>query len=278
VTGEVAQRDSRPAGQAADPGNGPIVVLSYLHSGAEAVQEALAAGTDLACTQATGIVPLAAAAVETWQRLEDRPGRPVSALAAASVRELITTQLITVLSAGRGSRWCELAVTSPDLAARFAQVVPATRFVCVHRASAAVIQAGVEAGRWGLGGQVPPSYIMSYSGNSVAALAAYWAESTQALLTFEAAHPRVSHRIRYEDIVTGPGQALDTVQAALSLRPRVRTGLLEPVDPDAQAAEQAGAADPAGLPVDKIPRPLRETIARLHTELGYPHLPGPGPA
>jgi hypothetical protein len=241
------------------------------------VQEALSAGTDLACTRGTGILPLCATAVETWQRLENRPGRPVSALAAASVRELITTQMITVLSAGNGSRWCELAVTAPDVAASFAQVMPATRFVCVYRSSVPVILAGVQDAGWGLAGQLPATYIMSYPGNSAAALAAYWADSTQALLAFEAAHPELTHRIRYEDVVASPDQVLATAREALALRPRAAGGLPDP-GPQPLDGQDPGDPDPAGLPVEKIPAPLRATMARLHTELGYPPVPGLAPA
>lgn len=255
-------------------------MLSYLHSGAAAVQDALSTGTNLACTQATGILPLCASAVETWQRLENRQGRPVSPLAAASVRELVTTQLITVLSAGHGSRWCELALTSPDVAAHFAHILPAARFVCVHRSSAQVIEAGVEAGRWGLGGQVPPTYIMSYPGNSVAALAAYWAESTQALMAFEAAHPQVSHRIRYEDAVADPDQALAGVRESLALDQLASrhnglpdpalllpSGLLPPgLSPDGPGPD---VPSPNGIPAGKIPPALGATLARLNAELGY---------
>lgn len=50
---------------AADGPAAPVVILSYAHSGARLVQQALADGIDLACTEATGILPLreAAAAV-----------------------------------------------------------------------------------------------------------------------------------------------------------------------------------------------------------------------
>jgi hypothetical protein len=263
--------NTRPAAEgdaaaAPGPGNGPVIVLSYLHSGAYLVQQALSAGTDLVCTQASGIVASCATAAETWQRLENRTGR-LSPLAAASVRKLVNAQLITVLSAGTGSRWCELAISSPDMAASFGEVIPAARFVCVHRSSVPVIQAGAQAGLWGLGGQIPASFVMSYPGNSVAALAAYWAESTRALLSFEAAHPQVSYRVRREDVVADPVGALAAVKSSLSLRPG-RAGHDGPPGPGNAAPDEPGAVPE--VPVEKIPRPLREAIDRLHTELGYP--------
>jgi hypothetical protein len=250
-------------------GNGPVIVLSYLHSGAYFVQQALAAGTDLVCTQSTGIVATCATVAETWQRLENRTGRPLSPLAAASVRELVNAQLITVLSTAAGSRWCELAIASPDAAASFGEVIPATRFVCVHRSAAPVIRVGAQAGLWGLGGQIPLSYIMSYPGNSVAAIATYWAEAAQALLAFEAAHPEVSYRVRYEDVAAHPEDALATVRSSLSLRPgrSGHSGFPAPSGPEPDAPSAA-----SDVPFEKIPRPVREAIDRLHAELGYPPL------
>lgn len=257
----------RDAQGAPGPGNGPVIVLSYLHSEAYFVQRALSAGTDLVCTQSTGILAACATAVETWQRLENRAGRRPSSLAAASVRELVNAQLITVLSAASGSRWCELVTASPEMAASFGQVIPAARFVCVHRSSIPVIRAGAQAGVWGLAGQIPASYVMSYPGNSAAALAAYWAECTRALLAFEAAHPQVSYRVRYEDVAAGPEDALAAVKASLALRPG-RAGQHGPPGPGSPEPDEPAAAPE--VPIEKIPPPLREAMVRLHDELGYP--------
>jgi hypothetical protein len=245
----------------------PIIVMGYPYSGAALIQQLLSAGTTLACTQGTGIIPLCAIAAETWQRLEGQPGRPASPLAIASVRRLVTTQVTTLLAAGGQGRWCELATVSPDAAAPFLQVFPGATFICVHRASTSVIRAGVQASPWGLQGQIARSYLTSYPGNSVAALAAHWADATRSLLAFEAANPRASHRVRYEDVMTDPDRALAPVMTSLALRRAAGDGGLGRPEPPGQDP-QAAAEDK--VPAEMIPEPLLDSIGALHAELGYP--------
>jgi hypothetical protein len=253
----------------------PIIVMGYPHSGAALIQQLLSAGTTLACTQGTGIIPLCAVAAETWQRLEGQPGRQASPLAVASVRRLVTTQVTTLLAVGGQGRWCELATVSPDAAVPFLQVFPGASFICVHRSSTSVIRAGVQASPWGLQGQIARSYLMSYPGNSVAALAAHWADATQSLLAFEAANPQSSHRVRYEDVVADPDHALAPVRTSLALRRAAGDGAPGgpggPGQPQSQSPDhdpQAAADDK--VPAEMIPAPLLDSIGALHAELGYP--------
>jgi hypothetical protein len=247
---------------------GPIILLSYGYSGGPRVQEALAADTSLACTSGTGVIPLCEGAAETWRRVEGHSGQAMSALAVSTIRGLITAQVTTILAGAGKARWCELATASPAVAGPFLQVFPHTAFVCVHRNCLDVIRAGVQASPWGLQGQGLASYLLPYPGNSVAALAAYWATCTEELLTFEAANSGITSRVRYEDVAADPDGALAGVRAGLGLG-------------DGRAArtvvEQFGAPDqpaqpPPEVPVTLIPRPLCQRISRLHSELGYPPL------
>ena len=264
--------ESRPAerdGTGAPGGarNGPILVLSYAHSGAGQVQEMLAADTGLACTSSTGIVPLAATAAEAWHRVEGQTGTAMSRLAISTIRGLLTAQLAVILAGSGKSRWCELVTAPPGAADPFLQVFPQTGFVCVHRSCADVVRAGVQASPWGVYGPVLMPYFLSYPGNSVAALAAYWVSSTEQLLAFERANAGAAHRLRYEDVRAGPGQALAAVRAALGLGKAASDGAPpEPSGPDAAGPPAPGPA----MPAEAIPEALRERIGRLHGELGYP--------
>lgn len=253
----------------AGEGAGPVILLSYAYSGGPRVQEALAADTSLACTSATGVIPLCEGAAETWRRVEGHNGQAMSALAVSTVRGLITAQVTTILAAAGKTRWCELATASPTVAGPFLQVFPHTAFVCVHRNCLDVIRAGVQASPWGLQGQGLVPYLLPYPGNSVAALAAYWANSTEELLAFEAANTGITSRVRYEDVAADPDEALAGVRASLGLgggRPG-RTFVEQFAAPD-----QAARAPAAEVPLAMIPRPMRQRIGRLHTELGYPPL------
>lgn len=253
------------------PGNGPVIVLSYLHSGANVVQDLLATSADLACTTATGILPLCQMAAETWQRVEGQATQAMSQLALSTVRALVTAQVTTILAGAGKARWCELAVAAPSSLAPFRQVFPQTSFVCVYRNCLDVIRTGVQASPWGLQGQVLTPLLVAYPGNSAAALAAHWANSTEHLLKFEEANPGATHRVRYEDVIADPVHHLDPVRDALGLDVTADRGTL----PDAHESTGPEPEVPGfDVPTDLIPGPLRARISHLHAELGYPHQSG----
>jgi hypothetical protein len=256
----------------ADPGgpSSPIIVLSYAYAGAERVQNALAAGSRLACTSGTGILPQCAVAAETWRRIQGQPGMTMSRLAVAAIRGLVTAQITAILASSGQPRWCELATAAPDAAETFLQVLPQAHFVCVHRSCLGVISAGARANPWGLHDQGFTPFVLAYPGNTVAALAAYWATSAQQLLAFERANQQAADRVRYEDVTGQPGQALAGVRAALGLGDRESDGVL-PAQPGWLAEPGDAPAEPdATVPTGMIPEPLRQRITHLHDELSYP--------
>jgi hypothetical protein len=261
--------EERPLRRSA--GNSPVVVLSYAYSGARHVQEALAADTELACTVASGVIPLCEVAAETWQRVEGRSTQALSRLAVSTIRGIVSAQVTVMLGFSGKSRWCELATATPSAVESFLQVFPHAGIVCVHRASLDVIRAGVRASPWGLQGQGLMPYILSHPGNSVAALGAYWAHSTEQLLVFEAEHPTAAHRVLYEDVAGNPFQALITARASLGLHGEV-SGQVSPERMDIPAHGAEPQPSEQEVPVEMIPEPLRERITHLHAQLGYPPL------
>lgn len=270
------QASARPEGAAAGDGvagpggtgAGPIVILSYAHSGAQHVQASLAAGTELACTSSTGILPLCAAAAEAWRRVEGLDGQKMSRLATATVRGLVTAQVTTILAGAGKIRWCELAIIAPSAAELFLQVFPQAVFVCVHRRCLDMVDAGMRASPWGLQAPWLMPYLLRYSVNSVASLAAYWADSTEGLLAFEKANPGAARRVRYEDAVVRADETLSAVRGWLQLPAEYgNTFSAQPAYPE--SAAQPVPSDRPEVPVDMIPQQLRQRIARLQAELGY---------
>jgi hypothetical protein len=258
---------------------GPVLVLSYGYSGAAQIQEALAAGADLACTAGTGIVPMCEAAAETWRRVEGRSTTRLSRLALASIRGMVTAQVTTILASAGRSRWCEFAAAPPGATDAFLQVFPQTAVICVHRDCLDVIRAGVSANPWGLQGPALVPYLMSYQGNSVAALAAYWAHSAEELLAFEETHPGIAHHLRFEDVTADPSKALSPLRAALGL------GLPDacpssPLDDYKAREAEHEETSPAEttVPLEMVPPPLRQRVSRLRATLGYPRRPELGGA
>lgn len=251
---------------------GPVIVLSYPHSGAGLVQRALAAGTELACTSGTGIIPQCGAAAEAWRSVEGSGGGALSQLAVSALRGLVTAQVTAILAGAGKTRWCELAVASPSAAEPFLQVFPHTAVVCVHRRCLDVIRIWIQSSPWGLQGQGLAPYLVPYPGNNVAALAAYWAVSTEELLTFEKSNPRSALRLRYEDLTARPDETLNAVRAWLRLGVREHSALLDDTESARTTAEPVSSACAGEVPVGMIPAPLRRRIDLLNAELGNPPL------
>jgi Sulfotransferase family len=268
-----AARENGAPGRPTDgPLRGPIIVLASGYSGVDRLESILAGYPGLACTSGTGILPLCAQAVATWQRHE-RTTAGMSAMAASSVKALATTMITCVLAAGRGSRWCETA-TAAAPAGTFARLFPQAQFVCFYRACGPVIAEATRAARWGLGDAGIADFAAAYPGNSVAAVAAYWRASTTALLDFETAHPGRSLRVRHEDLTASPAAATSAVAGFLGLderQPGLRAAAQD-LDPatGAPGADTGDGAEP--IPAGLIPAPMLDRINGLHARLGYPAL------
>ena len=245
--------------------NGPVVVLSYAHSGAEQVQDIIA-GTGLACTSGTGIIPQCAAAAEAWRQVENQGDHLMSRLAVSTVRGLVTAQITVILATAGKARWCELATAPPQTLQPFLQTFPHAAVLCVHRRCPDVIATTMRASPWGLRNPAFTPYLLAYPGNNVAAIAAYWVNQTDELLAFERANPARTRRIRLEDITARPATVLTTVRDWLKLNSALPRGLLEPSSPELETQQPQS---PAEIPAEMIPPALHQHINRLHTELKY---------
>jgi hypothetical protein len=251
--------------------NGPVIVLACAHSGGARIVEGLAADPSVVATAGTGIIPLCGNAAQVWQQLQGRTGPQLSRLAISTLRALITTQVTMILAEAGKARWCELAIGATSAAQSFLQAFPDTAFVAVHRRSTDMIRAAVQASPWGLHMPRLAPYLSAYQGQTAAALAAHWADSTELLLAFEAANPRVTYRVRYEDAAADSSHALANLRSCLGLSCAVphEAQLPEPASAGQPASEQMPPPETA-LPAYAIPRPLLDRLTQLHAELGYP--------
>jgi hypothetical protein len=243
---------------------GPVVVLSYPHGGAETITRILAGDPSLACTTATGIVPLCHLALQAWQQAEGTG--PPSGLAVKSVRAL-AVQMITIIQAGCGAtRWCETAYAGAAAVASFRQIFPGTTFVCLYRGLPSVLGEAIGSYPWGLGNSPFWSYSGPHPGNNAATVAAYWAACTEQLLDVEAQHPDACLRVRHEDLARHcPAQLAER----LGLDGTWRAAPSPPGPP----GDVNGSADPGPLPLfpaGQVPAPLLAKVAGLNARLGYP--------
>lgn len=242
-------------------------MLTYAHSGAAPLQGLLASHPTLTCTSGTGVIPLCASALGTWQRVEQRHVA-ASSLAEASVRTLATTMITAILASGGGTRWCELATVPTNSALVFADLFPQAQFICLHRACDAVIRTATTASRWRLVGGNLVEYEASYHGNHVAASAAWWCDNTEALFAFETANSDRCMRLRLEELEVDAELVASSVFGFLKLGCEDRQQAGAPF-PKLRSASGVGECDTAQIPVELMPAQMLRRVNGLHQELGY---------
>jgi hypothetical protein len=245
-------------------GNEPIIVLTFPHSGSEALSDLLASSGAISCTARTGLLPMCQSVASTWQRLNQR--HELTALAVSSIRALVTSMAITHAADSGASRWCETSVNGPVPAATFLKAFPKTSFICLHRRCDEAISAALRGHSQGSAETAAWPGLPVDQENSLAALCMFWAESTRALLDFQRAHPQSSLPLRREDLDAGePGQ-LNRVWSFLGLDAPDST-----IRPRRHPAPVQSAAR-IEFSADRLPSRLRTLINDLHAELGYPPL------
>jgi Sulfotransferase family len=259
---------ARAVGDAPDGAwaGGPVIVLTYAYSGAELLQSVLSRHPDLACTSATGLLPLCEQAAETWRVIEAQPEGPPSALAARSIRGTVTAMVTSVLSWHGKRRWCETATASPAYVETFLQLFPGTRVLCLYRSCPDVIQAALRASHWGLAGDAFAPYTSAHPASTVAALTAYWTARAGQLLAFERAQPSCARRVRYEDLGAGPRDDLWAFLGMSGPDPGGRGRA------DTTTSSQASPRQWLPFPADQVPPGLLRRANELMQELGYPIL------
>lgn len=140
------------------------------------------------------------------------------------------------------ARWCETSLAQPAAADSFLQVFPSTAFVCVHRDLPGILADGLAAHPWGLGGSPFWPHAAQYPGNSVAAIAAWWATAARSLLDFQARHPASCTRAHHDDIAADPAAAAARIISSLHLDADIAAGRAQAVVAAGPAATSMPAA------------------------------------
>ncbi len=247
----------------------PIIVLTDAHCGAALIGRLLSANAELACTTGSGVLPLCEQAAATWRRVDCRDGS-LSRLALTTIRTHVGAMIAVILAAGGGRRWCEISFASPTAAETFLQLYPGTQFICLHRNCLDVIRVAVAANPWGLADTIFAPFAAAYPGSSAAAVAAYWAERAESMLSFEKAHAAACRRVRYEDLTDNHEKEAQDIFAFLKLAPdcAIRSGM--PVVMDPASNGQGGFLADAAIPFGYLSPPLTERVNNLQARLEYP--------
>jgi hypothetical protein len=185
----------------------------------------LGAHPDVACPGETNLPGICHEMVTAWSLMTGHPtpqyqlpGQlPAEVLSGlrASADLMLTAHLERV-----GKTWfCDKSLGSASHASLLVQLFPWTKFICLYRHPMDVIASGLEACPWGLVGYGFDPYIAASPGNSVLALARFWLERIAQIMSVEEDFPDQCLRVRYEDLVSEPGQVMSEVFRHLGIPP-----------------------------------------------------------
>ncbi|HEY7145097.1 MAG TPA: sulfotransferase [Streptosporangiaceae bacterium] len=192
--------------------SGAVFVLCGGRSGSTLLRFLLDAHPDLACPPETNLPALCGQLATVWSLIE---GAPLSAnrgdeppeipeAAIAGVRHMMDLMVGSYLERRGKKRYCDKSLGTARLAELLLRVYPDAKFICLYRHPMDVVASGLEACPWGLNGYGFDPYIASTPGNSVLAMARFWADNVSAILRAEEQFPGHCHRVRYEDMVSDP--------------------------------------------------------------------------
>lgn len=267
----------------------PVFVLTSSRSGSTLLRFILDSHPELACPPETTVASACASLLRSWAVLEDAgsEGRPLSEVgevppAGIAVVQSAIDGLFSSYLARRGKRrWCDKSLDSHMFAGLLAQAYPQAKFICLYRHCMDVIASGIEACPWGLHRFGFDPFVAQYSGNSVAAVGAYWNSCAQTILAFEKEHAESCHRIRYEDLVTAPEQTVSAMFDFLGVAPApgiTRDCFSMPHESNGPGDEKIWFTDevtPTALgrgvrvPAGALPPPLLQEINGALTKLDY---------
>jgi hypothetical protein len=256
--------DGKPARQA-----GPLLVVAQAHPAAGYLRSLIAGDGTVACTESTGLLPLCDRAVTAWKLVEGRSG-PSSALAAKSIRSMISVMRAVVLSRLGGQEWCEISTASVQAAEAFLCLYPAAKIACLYCHVSALTGEPAERDRQAANDDAfrgPKIWL----GADVLSRTSYWTISAAAMLDFQHKHPDKCQSFRYEDFIDQPRAALLDLRAFFGL-PSPAAGRAEPAG--LVTDTWSGGTRPAGPPsttIDRkeLPQYLLDEVERILTALDY---------
>lgn len=204
--------DPADHGQDIPASDRPIVILTGSRSGSTLLRFMLDAHPHIACPPEAGLGSACAAIARVWSILDAEAAAAaesgkepkLDASAAADMNRALNGYYAKYLDRHGKQRWCDKSLDNSHYAKLIAEVFPDAYFICLYRHCMDMVASGIESSPWGLAGFGFAEFARQYPNNSVAAVAAYWLDSTRRIMAFESEFPHRCIRVRYEDLATAP--------------------------------------------------------------------------
>jgi protein-tyrosine sulfotransferase len=287
----------------------PIFILSCERSGSTLLRYILDTHPDISCPGELFLGRLIKDLNVTVSRtIGLAPGEKPREQGPATQREVhrILHEMLTSFAHSRGKKiWCDKTPANLKNLPEIESTFPEARFICLYRNSLDVVQSCMDLREKGMSYEWTVPYMAKHLQNYLAgygmgqnpagkpqlinplqnyldAMLENWLDKTENLLRFEKNHPKTC-RLRYEDLIANPAQALDRVFKFLELE--WNPSLLDQVfaaqhdqgggdykiDSTRQIEKEhvgRGAAIDSAL-LANIPLSLKERQTALNLELGY---------
>jgi hypothetical protein len=157
--------------------------------------------------------------------------------------------------------------------------MPSVRYILLFRQVMDAVLSGLEASPWGFQAYGYAPFV--HSTNFVAGLVAYWQAHVEGALQWEAEHPELCYRVRYEDLVASPEATVTGIFEFLGVAPDLSVlttafhkGAIARGPGDykvAHTTEISARSIGRGrrVPVNLVPAPLLEATNAALAALGY---------
>jgi protein-tyrosine sulfotransferase len=211
-------------------------------------------------------------------------GAPESAAVVETRR--IVCDLMGQAAARKGkTRWCDKSPSNLGSMRLIARVLPAARNILLHRHCLDMTQSCLKRSTFGFYLAIVEDYVRKNHRDFLTATILAWVEQTEELLRFEADHAGLCHRLRYEDLVTAPGAAVESLFAFLQVpfTPAILAGVFASPRFQRQGCGDAavrysqaivdksvGSGADLAPALGRVPRDLFQRMNDLLVRLGYP--------
>jgi hypothetical protein len=265
----------------------PIFVLCVGRSGSTLLRFLLDASDEVACPPETNLCTVFGTIDGLLARLANGEGQSVDELC-----RFIADATLGSYARERGkSRWADKSLPSVDHADLLHRVYPEAKFICLFRQCLDTVGSLLEASPYGFGNFGLEPYVARFPDNLMVAAACLWADKVTQMLEFADAHSHSCYRLRYEDLVSAPGEVMPTLFSFLDVpwsddfldpnRLFSRHPADEPGDFKLRYTKEiheSSVGRGALLPATMLPPPVLERIDQLGAQLGYPAIrDGHGP-
>jgi hypothetical protein len=207
---------------------------------------------------------------------------------SVAIREVrrITAGLMNRYAEAKGKQiWCEKTPLNLVHRELLGEVFPEARRICLYRNCMDVVHSCLEFSQQKYVGELDP-YFHRYPDNHVTALVSYWVDRAQMLLDVEERNGDRCFRIKYEDLVRSPADALPPMFEFLgvdwnpSMLDSVFTAAHEKGDGDpkvlyTKSIRRASVGKGSSVPLRRVADDLLRKMNELLAQIGYPTLEAP---